>query len=57
MHPFFGPFAGATAFLLLESAVARWTEHWPLVAGAAFVLCVLFFREGIWGTLVGWLRR
>lgn len=57
MHSFFGPFAGAAAFLLLESAVARWTEHWPLVAGAVFVLCVLFFREGIWGTLVNRLSR
>jgi len=33
------------------------TEHWPLVAGAVFVLCVLFFREGIWGTLVNRLSR
>lgn len=47
----FGPFAGACALLVLESLVSEWTEHWPLVAGVVFVACVLFLREGLWGTL------
>lgn len=57
MFTFFGPFVGAAAFLALESIVAEYTEHWPLVAGVVFVACVLFFREGIWGTAMKLARR
>jgi branched-chain amino acid transport system permease protein len=53
MGTFFGPFIGAAVFLLLENVVSVWTVHWQLVVGAVFVICVLFFRSGIWGTLIG----
>jgi branched-chain amino acid transport system permease protein len=56
MGTFFGPFVGAAVFLLLENAVAVWTEHWQLVAGLAFILCVLFFPRGIWGTLTSRIK-
>ena len=52
MNTFFGPFVGAAVFLAIENVGALWTEHWPLLAGAVFVACVLFFREGVWGTLL-----
>jgi branched-chain amino acid transport system permease protein len=26
--------------------------HWQLVVGAVFMICVLFFPAGIWGTLI-----
>jgi branched-chain amino acid transport system permease protein len=54
MGTFFGPFVGAAVFLLLESLVSVWTVHWQLVVGAVFVLCVLFFPRGIWGSLLHW---
>jgi branched-chain amino acid transport system permease protein len=54
MGTFFGPFVGAAVFLLLESIVSVWTVHWQLVVGATFVLCVLFFPRGIWGSLLHW---
>lgn len=57
MFTFFGPFVGAAAFLALESIVAEYTEHWPLVAGVVFIACVLFFRDGIWGTAMKWAKR
>jgi branched-chain amino acid transport system permease protein len=41
-------------FLLLESVVSVWTVHWQLVVGAVFVLCVLFFPRGIWGSILHW---
>lgn len=57
MYTFFGPFVGAAAFLALESVIAEYTEHWPLVAGVVFIACVLFFRDGIWGTAMKLSRR
>jgi branched-chain amino acid transport system permease protein len=54
MGTFFGPFIGAAVFLLLENLLALWTVHWQLLAGAAFILCVLFFPRGIWGSLLHW---
>src|SRR5665213_3305016 len=52
MGTFFGPMIGAAAFLLLENLVSVWTVHWQLVVGAIFMICVLFFPAGIWGTLI-----
>jgi len=43
---------GAAVFLLLENLVSLWTVHWQLVVGAIFMICVLFFPAGIWGTLI-----
>ncbi|WP_315833742.1 branched-chain amino acid ABC transporter permease [Bradyrhizobium prioriisuperbiae] len=52
MGTFFGPFVGAAVFLLLENLVSLWTVHWQLIVGAVFVICVLFFPAGIWGTIL-----
>jgi branched-chain amino acid transport system permease protein len=56
MGTFFGPMVGAAAFLLLENLVSLWTVHWQLVVGAIFMVCVLFFPAGIWGTLIQRLK-
>lgn len=52
MGTFFGPFVGAAVFLLLENLVSLWTVHWQLIVGAVFIVCVLFFPAGIWGTIL-----
>jgi len=52
MGTFFGPMVGAAAFLMLENLVSLWTVHWQLIVGAVFMICVLFFPAGIWGTLI-----
>jgi branched-chain amino acid transport system permease protein len=57
MGTFFGPFIGATVFLLLENLVSLWTVHWQLFVGAVFMVCVLFFPKGIWGTLLHWASK
>lgn len=57
MGTFFGPFVGAAVFLLLENIVSVWTVHWQLFVGAAFMVCVLFFPRGIWGSVLHWLER
>ena len=56
MGTFFGPFVGAAVFLLLENLVSLWTVHWQLIVGAVFVVCVLFFPAGIWGTILKWIK-
>jgi branched-chain amino acid transport system permease protein len=56
MGTFFGPVVGAAAFLLLENLVSLWTVHWQLIVGAVFMVCVLFFPAGIWGTLTQRLK-
>jgi branched-chain amino acid transport system permease protein len=57
MHTFFGPFVGAAAFLLLEDVLTTMTSHWQLVLGAVFVIFVLFFPKGIWGSALAWMVR
>ena len=52
MGTFFGPFIGAAVFLLLENFVSLWTVHWQLAVGVVFIVCVLFFPRGLWGTLL-----
>ncbi|WP_151446791.1 branched-chain amino acid ABC transporter permease [Lacisediminimonas profundi] len=57
MGTFFGPFVGAAVFLYLEDVVTAMTKHWMAVVGVVFMLFVLFFPKGIWGSIVGWALR
>lgn len=51
MGSFIGPFIGAGVFLYLEDVLSELTSNWMIFLGAIFVLCVLFFPAGIWGTI------
>ena len=53
----FGPMIGGAAFILLRDVVSTYTDAWQLFVGAAFVLCVMVFPRGIWGTLQRRLGR
>ncbi len=57
MGTFFGPFVGAAAFLWLEDVMTTVTTHWMAAVGAIFMVFVLFFPKGIWGSILHWLRR
>jgi len=57
MGTFFGPFVGAAVFLLLEDVVTHITRYWMAVVGAIFMVFVLFFPRGIWGSILLWLQR
>ncbi len=50
MGTFFGPFVGAAVFLLVEDQISLFTIHWQFFAGALFIIFVLFFPRGIWGS-------
>jgi branched-chain amino acid transport system permease protein len=52
MGTLLGPVFGATALLLLEEFLSRYTEHWMLVLGLALILVVLFAHRGLYGSLV-----
>ena len=52
MGTFFGPFVGAAVFLYLEDVATSFTTHWMAIVGVVFMVFVLFFPRGIWGTLV-----
>jgi branched-chain amino acid transport system permease protein len=57
MGTFFGPFVGAAVFLTLEDVMTTLTRHWMAVVGGVFMLFVLFFPAGLWGTLVQRIGR
>ena len=57
MGTFFGPFVGAAAFLYLEDVTTTVTKHWMAVVGGIFMIFVLFFPRGIWGSTVYWIGR
>lgn len=57
MGTFFGPFVGAAVFLYLEEATTNLTKHWMAITGAVFIIFVLFFPKGIWGTLLHELHK
>ena len=52
MGTFFGPFVGAAVFLYLEDVVTNLTRYWMGAVGIIFMIFVLFFPKGIWGTLL-----
>lgn len=57
MGTFFGPFVGAAVFLYLEDVVTHLTQYWMAVVGIVFMVFVLFFPRGIWGSVLDWLER
>lgn len=57
MGTFFGPFVGAAVFLYLEDVVTNMTRYWMAAVGVVFMVFVLFFPKGIWGTILHQLER
>lgn len=45
----FGPLYGAFAFIVLESVLAGYTTHWPIIFGPFLILVVIFFHKGLAG--------
>jgi branched-chain amino acid transport system permease protein len=57
MGTFFGPFVGAAVFLYLEDVITPLTRYWMASVGVIFMVFVLFFPRGIWGSTLAWLNR
>ena len=57
VHTLVGPLVGAVTFTALQDSLARSTDYWRAVLGAAMLLLVLVFPQGIAGSLqVLWQR-
>ncbi len=57
MGTFFGPFVGAAVFLYLEDVVTNLTRYWMGAVGLVFMVFVLFFPKGVWGTFLEGVTR
>jgi branched-chain amino acid transport system permease protein len=57
MGTFFGPFIGAGLFLTLEDVATTYTTHWMAIVGAVFMVFVLFFPAGVWGSFLKRIER
>jgi branched-chain amino acid transport system permease protein len=53
----FGPLLGATAFTWISDVLGRYTEYWRACVGAAILLVVSVFPNGIGAGLVGLRAR
>jgi branched-chain amino acid transport system permease protein len=51
VQTFTGPLVGAAAFTWLQDAIARNTDYWRAILGAAILAIVLAFPQGIVGAL------
>lgn len=54
---FLGPYFGAAVFVLLETWITSYTDHWMIFLGIVLALMVLFFRRGLLGTILDRLLR
>ncbi len=46
-----GPVLGAAVYLLLESVLSRWSEHWQAILGPLLIIVVLFSKSGLMGLI------
>jgi branched-chain amino acid transport system permease protein len=46
-----GPLVGAVAFVILETVLSSYTQHWMLLLGPIIVLIALFAKRGLYGVL------
>ncbi len=56
-HTFFGPVVGAILFFFIEHVITQFTDIWMIYLGAILIPLVIFFPEGVLGTLLGARRR
>lgn len=47
-----GPLLGATVYVILETILAAYTQHWMLVLGPIIVLIALLAKRGLYGFLI-----
>jgi branched-chain amino acid transport system permease protein len=57
LQTLFGPIAGAALLGWLQDTLARHTEYWRAMLGAAILALVLLFPQGIVGALGNGMRR
>ncbi|RLB70366.1 MAG: branched-chain amino acid ABC transporter permease [Deltaproteobacteria bacterium] len=54
---FLGPAFGAAVFFLLEQVITNVTDNWMIFLGAILIPVVIFFPQGILGTMIKYFNR
>jgi branched-chain amino acid transport system permease protein len=49
-----GPLVGAIVYVILETIIAAYTQHWMIVLGPFILLVALFAKRGIYGSFLAW---
>jgi branched-chain amino acid transport system permease protein len=49
-----GPLVGAIAYIILETVIAAYTQHWMVILGPVILMVALFARRGLYGSFVSW---
>ncbi len=49
-----GPLVGAIVYVILETVLAAYSQHWMVVLGPIIVLVALFAKRGLYGFLLIW---
>jgi branched-chain amino acid transport system ATP-binding protein len=52
-----GPFVGAATFVWMRDFLSKYLEYWQVFVGGAFIAIVLFFPDGIVGTILRFAGR
>jgi branched-chain amino acid transport system permease protein len=47
-----GPLVGAIVYVVLETVLSGYTEHWMLILGPIIVLIALLAKRGLYGLVV-----
>jgi branched-chain amino acid transport system permease protein len=53
----FGPLIGACSIVLLENFISAYSQRWPMILGAIYVLVVLFAPDGVYDPMKRFIRR
>ncbi len=56
-HVFFGPVVGAILFFVIEQIITKFTDIWMIYLGAILIPLVIFFPEGVLGTILARRKR
>ncbi len=51
-HVFFGPVVGSVLFFFIEHVITKFTDIWMIFLGAILIPLVIFFPDGVLGTLM-----
>lgn len=52
-----GPLVGAMMYVILETVIASYTQHWMIVLGPSILFVALFAKRGIYGSFLAWQKR
>jgi branched-chain amino acid transport system permease protein len=48
---------GAIIYVVLETVIAAYTQHWMIVLGPIIVFVALFAQRGMYGSFIAWEKR